>query len=339
MKPVGRPAPSRPTLLVLRALGLGDLLAAVPSLRALADAFPGHERLLATPSALAPVAELSGTVDGIIDARPLAPLPAELARPDVAVNLHGRGPESHRVLLDLHPVRLLAFANPDVPETEGLPAWRSDEPEVDRWCRLLSETGVPADPRRLGLPAPEVDPPQAARGATIVHPGAASAARRWPIERWAAVASAEALEGRSVMVTGGPGEEHLAAAVAGMAGLPEDSVLAGHLDVAHLASAVAAAGLVLCGDTGVAHLATAFATPSVVLFGPTPPHLWGPPPDRPQHRALWKGSIGDPHADRPDPGLLAITVEDVLEAVADVRRMARAFEMATATTRRGGDWP
>jgi ADP-heptose:LPS heptosyltransferase len=338
MRLVDRVARPRPTLLVLRALGLGDLLAAMPSLRALADAFPDHQRLLATPSALAPLAELSGAVDGIIDARPLTPLPAELARADVAVNLHGRGPQSHRVLLDLHPVRLLAFANHDVPETEGLPAWRSDEHEVDRWCRLLAESGVPADPRRLDLPAPEVDPPEAARGATIVHPGAASVARRWPIERWAAVARAEVLEGRQVVVTGAPGEEHLAAAVADMAGLAEEAVLAGHLDVVNLASVVAAAGLVLCGDTGVAHLATAFATPSVVLFGPTPPHLWGPPPDRPHHRALWKGSTGDPHADRPDPGLLAITVDDVLEAVGDVRRTARASEMAMATERSGGDW-
>ena len=68
----------------------------------------------------------------------------------------------------------------------------------------------------------------------------------------------------------------------------------------------------LCGDTGVAHLATAFGTPSVVLFGPTPPAEWGPPPERPQHVVLHRGGRGDPHADEPDPGLLAITVEDVL---------------------------
>jgi ADP-heptose:LPS heptosyltransferase len=74
----------------------------------------------------------------------------------------------------------------------------------------------------------------------------------------------------------------------------------------------------VCGDTGVAHLATALGTPSVVLFGPTAPARWGPPPDRPIHRVLWAGAEGDPHADRPDPGLLRIGVDDVLVELADL---------------------
>ncbi|WP_449062773.1 glycosyltransferase family 9 protein, partial [Planomonospora algeriensis] len=64
------------------------------------------------------------------------------------------------------------------------------------------------------------------------------------------------------------------------------------------------------------HLASAFATPSVVLFGPVPPALWGPPPGGP-HTALWAGSRGDPHGERPDPGLLRIEVPQVLDAALD----------------------
>jgi ADP-heptose:LPS heptosyltransferase len=81
---------------------------------------------------------------------------------------------------------------------------------------------------------------------------------------------------------------------------------------------VAAAGRVVCGDTGVAHLATAVGTPSVVLFGPSSPALWGPPAERHWHRALWAGTSGDPHGRLPDPGLLAITVDQVLEALGDL---------------------
>ena len=305
--------------MVLRALGLGDLLTAVPALRALAAAFPDHRRVLATPAALEPLVRLSATVDDVADAAPLAPLDRSLAGAHVAVNLHGRGPESHRVLLDTGPGRLIAFAHPDVPRSAEGPSWSSTEHEVVRWCRLLQQSGVPADPTALDLPTPPRPPPPGVEGATVIHPGAASAARRWPPERWAAVARHETGEGRTVVVTGSAGERTLALEVAEMAGLPAPAVLAGRTDVLGLASVVAAAGLVLCGDTGVAHLATALATPSVVLFGPVPPSQWGPPPDRHRHIALWAGQLGDPHGTEPDPGLLRIAVDDVCAALGQAR--------------------
>jgi ADP-heptose:LPS heptosyltransferase len=300
-------AVNRPRLVAYRPLGLGDLLTGVPALRGLRDAFPEHELVLAAPAALGPLAALSGAVDRVLDTRPLAP-PA-LEAPDVAVNLHGRGPQSHRALLATRPRRLIAFGAPAVP-WDG-PEWRAGEHEVHRWCRLLRESGIPADPGRLDL-----DPPPGAvatRGATVIHPGAASAARRWPADRWAAVVRAERAGGRRVVLTGSRAERGLAVGIARDAGLAPADVLAGRTDVRGLAAVVAGAARVLCGDTGVAHLATAFGVPSVLLFGPTPPEEWGPPPERTRHVVLHRGGRGDPHADAPDPGLLAIGVRDVLD--------------------------
>lgn len=315
----------RPVLLVLRALGLGDLLTAVPALRALALAFPDHHRVLATPATLTPLVELAGAIHEVVDARPLAPLPEALAGVDVAVNLHGSGPQSHEVLLALEPRRLVAHRAPGA-WGDG-PAWDDRLHEVDRWCRLLEWHGMRADRSDLDLALPRhhrlLNPaPVGAAGATVVHPGAASPARRWPAERWAAVARAEVGARPSVVVTGGPDEVDLGEAVASAAALPASAVLAGRTDVATLATVVAGAGRVVCGDTGVAHLATALGVPSVVLFGPTPPSLWGPPPERSdRHRVLWAGRRGDPHATTGDPGLLAITVDDVL---AELRSLDRS---------------
>jgi ADP-heptose:LPS heptosyltransferase/uncharacterized protein YjbJ (UPF0337 family) len=302
---------SRPLLLAYRALGLGDLLTGVPALRALRDAFPEHRIVLAGPAVLAPLAELSGAVDEVLDTAPLA-VPA-LSAADLAVNLHGRGPQSHRAVLAAAPRRMIAFASPAVP-WQG-PAWRAGEHEVARWCRLLEESGVAADPDRLELPAPAGP---GAPGATVVHPGAASPARRWPPERWAAVARAERDAGRRVLVTGSAAERPLAERVARAAGLDPDDVLAGRTSVVELAAIVASAGRVLCGDTGVGHLATAFGVPSVLLFGPTPPGEWGPPAGRDRHVVLHRGgSRGDPHGGEPDPALLEITVADVLAVTRD----------------------
>jgi ADP-heptose:LPS heptosyltransferase len=312
-------------LTALRALGLGDLLTAVPALRALARAFPRHRRLLAAPRRLEPLLPLvreAGEpclhdvveVDGLeVDPRRLQP------EPDVAVNLHGRGPRSHRLLLAGRPRCLLAFRTDAVAETADLPVWDEHEHEVSRWCRLLAHFDIEADPAELDIEPPRADLPSWAQGATLLHPGAASAARRWPPERWAAVARAERQAGREVLVSGGREEVGLARWIAAAAGLDPAREIAGRTDLRGLAAFVAAAGTVVCGDTGIGHLATALAVPSVLLFGPTSPRLWGPPEERTIHRVLWEGRLGDPHGDEIDPGLLRIEVDAVLRSLRDLR--------------------
>jgi hypothetical protein len=277
--------------------------------------------VLATPEALAPLALATGAVDEVLPAHGLGPISGAFA-PEVAVNLHGRGPQSHELLRGLGPGRLVAFRSAEARYDEG-PAWQAGEYEVARWCRMLAGHGMPADPRDLSLAAPATALP----GRVVVHAGAAHARRRWPVERFAAVARALAGAGEQVVLTGSGGEAALAEQVRVAAGLPGTAVLAGRTGVMELAGIVAAARLVVCGDTGVAHLATAFGTPSVVLFGPVSPAEWGPPPDRPDHVALWPahagarqvgegepGHGGPVDADAPDPVLLATAVADVLTA-------------------------
>jgi ADP-heptose:LPS heptosyltransferase len=300
-------AVTRRTVLVLRALGLGDLLTAVPALRALRSAYPDHRLVLAAPAPLRELATLTAAVDDLLPTAQLGALPWRELPPAVAVNLHGRGPQSIAALRALRPAVLISHGH------RG-PDWDDDLHEVHRWCRLLEYFEIPTDAADLALNHPQV--PSPAPGAVIVHPGCAFAARRWPAERYAAVARRLTSRGWRVVVTGSAAEKSLAAQVAAAAGLPADAVLAGRTTLSQLAALVAEAALVICGDTGIAHLATAYGTPSVVLFGPVSPRHWGPPPDRPQHVALWAGTTGDTFADRPDPGLLAITTADVIAATA-----------------------
>jgi ADP-heptose:LPS heptosyltransferase len=298
-------------VLVLRALGLGDLLTAVPALRALRRAFPDERTVLAAPRALSGVVELIDAVDEHLPTEGLGTLEWPGEPPRLAVNLHGRGPESVADLLDAGPGELITHRHPDFPALPG-PEWDAEAHEVDRWCRLLEFHGIPADGADLRLPEPPG--PSPAPDAVVIHPGAAFPARRWPPERFARVARTLDAAGHRVVVTGNAAERDLASVVAEAARLPGSAVLAGRTDLAELAALVAGARLVLCGDTGVGHLATAFGTPSVLLFGPTPPSRWGPPAHAPQHLVLWAGVPGDPFGSRPDPGLLRLSENDVLDA-------------------------
>ena len=291
---------SRPVLLALRALGIGDLATVVPALRALRRAYPEHELVLATPAALTPLVDAIGAVDRVHPTpayvrSPITRLSWSDPAPDLAVNLHGRGPQSHRALLATAPRRLVAFGAPHGPQ------WTEAEHEVARWCRLLYWHGIPADPDDLALDAP---PPGRHAGAVVVHPGASGPERCWPVPRYAELARRLAGDGQRVVVSGSPREAAAAGALAHAAGLPPSAVLVGRTDIGALAALVAHAALVVCGDTGVAHLATAYGTRSVVLFGPMPPRRWGPPPGRGQHTVLWRG---------PD-GLGRIAVDEVYEA-------------------------
>lgn len=305
-------APDAPCLLVLRALGLGDLLTGVPALRGIRRAHPGHHLVLALPPALTEAALATGAVDTVLPAEAPGRAVPSLAhwpgpRPRLAVDLHGNGPESRDALAALRPHRLLAHADPGRP-----PLWRADEHERERWCRFLGSYGIAADPSDLRLPPPAA--PSPAPGAVVVHPGADAAARRWPAGRFAEVARRLRAAGHRVVVTGGPGEEALVRAVAGPAGVPGRDVLGGGLPFGALSSLVAGAALVVSGDTGLAHLAVAHGTPSVTLFGPVSPELWGPP-RVPRHVALWHpGPPGDPHGTAPDPRLLLIRPTEVVAA-------------------------
>ncbi|MEO6500677.1 MAG: glycosyltransferase family 9 protein [Jatrophihabitantaceae bacterium] len=306
---------SRPVVLALRALGLGDFIAGLPALGLIKAALPGHQVVLAAPAVFAPLIPLIPAVDRLLPAAELAPISPAPPGLDVAIDLHGNGPASRRLLSALAPPRLHGFADPAGSLTG--PGWLAGEHEVSRWCRLVSEV-LPAPSAPLADPAgcqavgcmrlPSVRMPPSL---TVLHPGAAAPARRWPARRFAALASALRGRGHRVVVTGGPAEAALARSVAEQAQAP---ALLG-LSLPELVSLIGHARLLVCGDTGVAHVASNYRTPSVLLFGPVSPASWGPPAGGP-HRVLWHGDgTGDPHGQQVDPALLAITVEEVLDAV------------------------
>lgn len=322
-------ADDRPELLVLRTLKLGDLLVAVPAIHGLRRAFPEHRLTLAMPGWLRPIVELVGGVDELLPTPGLNdPIARRAGEVDIAVNLHGSGGESRALIRGLDARRVIAHSAA-VNDPEGRwvfpgdpgPDWQDGVLERERWARLVRWFGVDADADDVGLLPPPGDP--AIVAATVLHVGAFYGSRRWPVDRFAAVARELTSEGRDVVLTGSAAERDRALAVAAAAGLGEDSVLAGRLELDEFAGVIRSASVVVSADTGAAHLASAYATPSVVLFGPAPPEQWGPPPG--PHVVLTDASLrgGDTFGSECDPAMLAVTVENVLAAVHLLEGQAR----------------
>ncbi|HEX9819431.1 MAG TPA: glycosyltransferase family 9 protein [Methylomirabilota bacterium] len=282
---------------------LGDVLLAVPALRALRGASGGPLVLAAQPR-IGALLESLAVVDGHLafDALGLDALfvddPARRPRlPDaerVVCWFGARDPVFVRRLAELVPgAGVASSVGDDRPVWEHLLA-TVQAPPGDRCAPIVA----PAVVRALGaeaLAAARVDMPPPW---LIVHPGAGSAAKCWPAEAFARVITAVAARARmNVVAHQGPADAGAAAALrrhlgAGVAWLVEPALPA-------LAGALVHAQAYLGNDSGVSHLAAALGVPSLVLFDAR--HLaWRP----------WSGTA------RVRTVTLAEAVEREVEAVA-----------------------
>ncbi len=171
---------------------------------------------------------------------------------------------------------------------------------VDRGLSLLDALGLPAEPADFGgaLLFPAVaETARAVLAAhpgpfALLHPGAAWANKRYPPERWgevarllrAGAASGHETSGLPTLIATAPGEEPLARAVEAASAGAARAVPAP--DLPTLAALARAARLFLGGDSGPTHLAHALGTPVLMVMGPTDPRRHGP--YGAPGRALWQ---------------------------------------------------
>lgn len=176
-----------------------------------------------------------------------------------------------------------------------------------RLCPMLPPLPMsPAMENRMATRLPQGKP------LVLLHPGAGWGAKRWPAQRYGAVAASLAGRGYAVVVNRAPGEEALAAAIREASG---DAALEITTDMGELIAMTRRSVLAIGGDTGPMHLACALGKPVVGIYGPTDPARngpWGVP-----FRVLRHPESRRDHARRhqPEPGLLTITADEVLGAV------------------------
>jgi ADP-heptose:LPS heptosyltransferase len=314
-------------LAVFRGLYLGDLIAATGALRALRRGYPGAEIVLVSLPWVTALAPHLSCVDRILP-YPGAPgldggggeddleeflrrMRAE--RFDLAVNMHGRGPISTKLVARFGARRIASFVGEtrdDIPTLDVTVPWDAEAHESRKLLLLAEKVGGVAS-SASGDAGPELrvreEDEQWARALlpsglgplALVHPGASVSEKRWPEEGFGRVVEDLIHEGYTVAVTGSASEKELTRRVSASGALD----LGGKTDLSTLISLVARANVLVSNDTGPAHLAYALRTPSVTIFGPsTDIDRWGPL-DRERHAVL----RGDPISDVP--------VNDVLRSV------------------------
>jgi heptosyltransferase I len=178
------------------------------------------------------------------------------------------------------------------------------DPDAESWCAAWLATTFPSAGRPIAL----------------ITPGAGWGAKRWPPERYAAVAAGLAERGLHVVVNAGPGEETIAATIASGGTVPAAATVASGRAVAvtatlpQLIALTRRVALCIGGDTGPLHLASALGRPVVGIYGPTDPSRNGPYGTRARVLRSPESKRDHSRRDAPDPGLLTISPEDVLSA-------------------------
>jgi len=285
---------------VFRALQLGDLIQAVPALRALRAGFPRAEiTLIGLPWAQSFVERFSRYVDrfvefpgfpGIAEREVIAERTAHFTEEqrsyayDLAIQMHGSGRTSNRVIHALGARRTAGyFEGRDEDSLTFAAPYPDDQPEVYRNLGLARLLGCRADDPTLEFPLDESDYTEAAAllpgasGPRIgIHAGARPPTRRWPASYFASLADELILLWNAqIILTGSTDELSIVRSVEEhMMARPVN--LAGKTSLGGLAAIIDKLDLFISNDTGPAHIANALGTSSITIFGPADYRRWAP---------------------------------------------------------------
>lgn len=324
---------------------LGDVVLSLPALRAIREKFPMARITVAVGKPGADIVGLSGFADStlVVDRVALrdGPKLISIARIvqlvknvrrsqfDFVIDLHSLSETNLLGFLSGAPKRLysrrpgrslnyLANFHPRPPVED------KTKHSVERYLEVLLPLGIrdaSPIPRLNTRPADDfavekmLKKEKADTAAPLVglFPGAGHPGRRWPLERFAALADhLTRNEGARVLVFAGPEEEDLTRQI--RKSFPASAMIFDRLTISQLASAQARLSVFVSNDTGPMHLAAAVGTSVVMLMDRPTPNSFVP--QEQHHRIVYGSNVGE------------LTVEQVYSVTCEVlagRRTAALF--------------
>jgi ADP-heptose:LPS heptosyltransferase len=295
---------------VFRALQLGDMLCAIPAMRALRRAYPHAQIiLLGLPWAKSFTERFDHYFDSFIHFPGYPGLPEQGFNPkvfhqfigqmqeqkfDLILQMQGNGSLVNPMLESLAPKHLAGFKmNGHYAPANGLfleyPNFGS---EIERHLALMKYLDIEPLGTELEFPIMESDEeelrrlklPVKPRRYVCIHPGSRGSWRQWPIYHFAELADFCTEQGYKVVVTGTNDEMDIVDnLVIQMRNKPV--IAAGKTSLGAVGVLIRDAALLISNCTGVSHIAAAFKTPSIVISMDGEPHRWGPLDGR-RHRTI-----------------------------------------------------
>ncbi len=283
-----------PRFLIVRLGALGDVVHAIPVAAALRSAYPSARIDWMIDPRYVDVVRMVTAVDHAVPIDPRASVVrlfgslSELRRRKYTAAIDLQGLLKSAGLARMAGAgRTIGFPQEHLREPMAR-AFYSDAPElgaaphvVHKNLALLRGVGIEVGEPAFPLEVPRTPALEVAQGRVgagpfaVINPGAAWPNKRWPPERFGAVAAAVREHfGWPSLVLWGPREEALASAV--VAASSGAAVLAPPTAIVDLFGIAKAARIVISGDTGPLHIAAAVGTPVVGLFGPTRAERNGP---------------------------------------------------------------
>lgn len=285
---------------ILRALQLGDMLCAIPAIRALRNAYPNAEiTLIGLPWAAQFVKRFNNYVDAFMHFPGYPGLPEQEYSQqafvqfiedvsdkefDLVIQMQGNGTIVNELLPIFKAKYMAGYYNDESYVPDGLfmqyPNFGS---EVQRHMMLMRFLGLDATDDSLEFPVNEQDKADLAKLCLYlpekryicVHPGSRGRWRQWPPKYFAELGNICIENGFTVVVTGTKDESDITQELIKCMHHPVID-LTGCTSMGAVALLLQNAYMLIANCTGVSHIASATKTRSIIISMDGEPERWGP---------------------------------------------------------------